>query len=818
MKKNCLITFIAIICTSITLIAQNTISNTVNNKLSNYTTNNYPEKVYLHIDKPFYSPGDDLWFSAYLVNGITHKSSEKSALLYVEFINSKDSIISKRKIFIPEINAAGDFKIDKETKPGKYYIRAYTNYNRNQDSEYFFQKEITILPTKQGDLLPTFLKNAQIKSSSKTKKPILKFYPEGGYIIDNLKNNIAIKLEGSFFNDLKIPINIKDNNNNVITTFSSSKFGLGKFYLTPKPNVNYYASLEIEGKEYSYKLPQTLNTGYLINTVHARNNLLVNVQSNTLPKLFGATLVIHQRGQIIFNQTFKDAKNSIVLKVDKNNLKNGVVHITLFNSEGKPSAERLVYINNKNDNAALTIEKPKDYFGKRKKVTLNLNVKDISQQNIVSHLSMSVRDLTIFPQKHTIKNIKTWLLLNSDLRGKIKDPNYFFEKENDMRRSYLLDLVMLTHGWRRFKWQNLLYQQSSKKNSFEAEKGIMISGQTFDMNSPYGIKSVPTRLTFLKQMKQEPIQVSNAKGQFSYGPYIFFDSIPMLLEARATTFKSTRKENRFILISPKNTYSSPKIINNNFKAENNTLNIDAFYKHYNYLKEIDSTFKQQQNVLNEVVIKTNLNTKNEERRKEMNARTSYGSAFRRTDIENSIQTGNVNLLDVLQTINGVQVIGDEVFVRLLGNNSRPLILVDETPVDIEDLETIVQEVSFVDILNGPEASRFTSGGPVISIYTKSGSGVISNSKRKPGIIDFKANGFYTAREFFAPDHVNGIEEQTKADVRTTLHWQPTIKTSKTGNVTVSFFTSDSASTYLIEVEGITETGIPVHKTTKFIVE
>lgn len=817
MKKNYYLLLITLtLFLSFTINSQNHTSDIIHKKLNNYLVNQYPEKVYLHLDKPFYAPGDDLWFSAYVLNGITHKQTSKSAVVYVELINNKDSIIDKKQIFIPEVNAAGDFKIPKTAAPGKYFVRAYTNYNRNSDPSYFFKKEITILPIKQNNLSDIAFNDASEKKNiSKTSKPELNFYPEGGYLISNLKNNIAIKLKNSFFNDVKIPIQIIDDKKNVITTFSSTKFGLGKFYLTPKKNTNYYAILELKGTTYKYELPKPLDTGYVLNTVNSRDNLLINVQANTLPKLFGATLVIHQRGQLIFNQTFKDTKSSIMLKIPTASLKSGVLHITLFNSERKPSCERLVYVNSKNDNAIVTVKKTKDYYGKRKKVSLSLNVKDLQQQNIASHLSMSVRDLNIFPQKHTIKNIKTWLLLNSDLRGKIKDPNYFFEKENDMGRSYLLDLIMLTNGWRRFKWQDLLYK-SPKKTAYPIEKGIMIKGQTFDMNAPYGIKSAATRLTFLKEIRQEPVQISNTKGQFSYGPYIFFDSIQLLLEARVTNFKSDRKENRFVLITPKNTHKSPDIFNQK-KEKNNKINIEAYYKHYNYLREIDSTFKQQQNVLNEVIIRADLNTKKEKREKEMNARTSYGNAFRRTDIKNSITAGNITLLDVLQSVNGIQVIADEVFLNSLGSRQKPLIVLDGFPIEQEDLTIIQQPISFVDILIGPEAARFTNGGSVVAVYSESGSG-LNNAKRKPGIIDFKTKGFYTAREFYAPDHINGIEEQTKVDVRTTLHWAPKIKTSKTTDTNLSFFTSDSASTYLIEIEGITQTGIPVYKTTKIIVE
>lgn len=56
-------------------------------------TNNYPqEKVHLHLDKPYYAIGDDVWFKAYVLNTKTAAPSNISRILYVELINEKDSV------------------------------------------------------------------------------------------------------------------------------------------------------------------------------------------------------------------------------------------------------------------------------------------------------------------------------------------------------------------------------------------------------------------------------------------------------------------------------------------------------------------------------------------------------------------------------------------------------------------------------------------------------------------------------------------------------------------------------------------------------
>ncbi|MCL7763446.1 hypothetical protein MPF19_08480 [Polaribacter sp. Z014] len=820
MKKFIFLSIALLVFASFISIQENIFTKLIKEKVDNYALVNYPEKVYVHTDKPYYSVGDDIWFSAYLVNGVTHTKSNKSNLLYAELINSNDSIIAKEKLFMNDVNTAGNFKIPKKTVPGNYLIRAYTNYMRNEKPTSFFQKEISILSLDKTKTVTKTPENIQTEKKSNSFKPDLNFYPEGGYLVNNLKSAIAIKLKNNLFNELPISISIVDNDNQFITEFTSTKFGLGLFYLEPELGKTYFALMELEGNEYRYPLPKALENGYTLNALNNGKELLINLQSNVSKGLFGTSLVIHQRGNLLYNVTQTTEKKNQTLKISNKTLQNGVIHITLFNPERKPVSERLIFINSANNKATVTITKPKDYYGRRKQVHLNLNVQNIKKENLISNLSMSVRDLNAYPEDHKAENIKTWLLLNSDLRGKIKNPGYFFEKENDRERSYLLDLIMRTNGWRRFTWQNLLYNTATQPE-FKVEKGITISGKTLAMKAPYEIKSVPTRFTFFgKKIAQEPIQTSNSKGEFSYGPYIFFDSVPVLLEARLTNFKSERERDRKVLIIHDKDKKRPEIIRDSLnKNLDNKKSMSAFLNYENYLKELDSTFKQQQNVLDEIVISTSLKDEKSKRNDEMNAKTSYGGSFRRFDAADS--NSGSTALDLLFNVNGVYIEQDTVYVKSFGSKTIPLIMFDEVPIDVTDLTVIsASDVSFIDLLLGGEASVFTSNGAVVSIYSKSGEGYNSskNVKRKPGIIDFKAVGFYTAKEFYAPDHINGIEEQTKADIRTTLHWVPKIKTTKTGDVSISFFTSDSKSNYLIEVEGITENGIPVYGTSKIMVE
>lgn len=113
-------------------------------KLERYRDNYTSEKVHIHTDKPYYSIGDTIWFKSYIVNAERNQLSGLSKILYVDLINEKDSI--KKSLRLPVVSGLswGDFTLSDSLTEGNYRIRAYTNWMRNFDEAYFFDKTIKI--------------------------------------------------------------------------------------------------------------------------------------------------------------------------------------------------------------------------------------------------------------------------------------------------------------------------------------------------------------------------------------------------------------------------------------------------------------------------------------------------------------------------------------------------------------------------------------------------------------------------------------------------------------------------------------------------
>ncbi len=122
----------------------NELIQTIKDKLSDYTTTLPEDRVYLHFDKPFYEPGESIWFSAYVREGANLKPSTKSDIVHVELINPKGSVEKRINIVAKNGKAAGDFMLDEGILGGLYKVRAYTNWMKNDGENNAFEKDLQI--------------------------------------------------------------------------------------------------------------------------------------------------------------------------------------------------------------------------------------------------------------------------------------------------------------------------------------------------------------------------------------------------------------------------------------------------------------------------------------------------------------------------------------------------------------------------------------------------------------------------------------------------------------------------------------------------
>jgi len=116
------------------------------------------EKLYVQLDKPYYTSGDTLHFKSYLLDADFLTPSKQSGLLYVELDNSYNSVVKRIMVPLASGISWGDIALDSKDIPaGNYTFRAYTNWMRNFKEEYIFKKDIYIT---SADNKATLIKTA----------------------------------------------------------------------------------------------------------------------------------------------------------------------------------------------------------------------------------------------------------------------------------------------------------------------------------------------------------------------------------------------------------------------------------------------------------------------------------------------------------------------------------------------------------------------------------------------------------------------------------------------------------------------------------
>ena len=785
------------------------------------TNINTPEKVYLQTDKDLYTNGEAIWFKAYLLNGVNHVFSGKSRVVYVELLDWNGTLVSQLKLFVGPSEASGDITIPNKIKEGTYRLRAYTKYMLNDQDPVFFQKEINIWAQRLNSNDNLKKKYTEKKTRKEvielgTTRPVVQFFPEGGDLITGLNCVLGIKVTDGKDNGIAIKGKILDQDNNLAAVFQSYDFGLGRAYFRVEPNKSYYAEIEINGKTERYDVPKPLTKGYGLQFVNRGDYFRIRVSTNIDKGLQGSLLLGHLRGDVILKQALSTKnENVFTVKLLASRLQEGVAHFTFFAPNGEPVCERLIFVENPKNNLKLSLVTNQTDYNLRDRVNVDLSVVDDNGKQVDGNFSMSV--VTRNGLKGKTENIKSWLLLNSDLGGTIENPNFFFE-EKIKGQKHLLDMLMLTHGWRRFAWRSFKTPGVSRELPFSPEKGIIISGSTTAFNNRYQPKKALTTLNILAQDIYQSKETTNAQGKFSFGPFFFRDSVETIINAKGLSQRKNNDAETAIYLDP----PFPKLqVKNTIRrsiAPMTTIYAKPYLEKAKLKKLTDFKYDKKVTKLKEVVVKSKTKTRKELINEELNLRTLYGQPRARLfpDSIPWIQTGVNNVLEILRLVPGVQVSGsfsNNQSIRIRGSvRGGPFFLLDGMPVSQDLIQNIpVFNVLFVDVLRGPEAAIYgvRGGNGVVAIYTKRGDDFSNIQKQYPGVANFLVPGFYKTREFYSPNYTMTIPEHQKPDYRTTLHWEPDIVIKEKDNTEIQFYTGDTDGEYVIRVEGVTADGRPV---------
>ena len=808
------------------LAQKNPRSNSITTRLEAYANNSAPEKVYLQTDRDFYTKGDTIWFKTYLLNGVTHFLGHKSNIIHVELLDTNGSPVIARELYAEKGSSFGDLEIGGSIEEGDYRIRAYTRYMLNDEDPVFFEKEISIIerPMASNDRTHNAIskdtdgekgQKSDVRST-RMSRPNVRFFPEGGNLVTGLQSEIGLKITDKSGNGIPLKGNIIDQTGTVVNRFETYNFGLGAVHVTPKKGTTYYAEIKIEGILHKYALPRALEKGYVLQLKNRGSQIIIRVSSNTVQGLAGTLLSGHVRGEIFLEHLPDDGGGtSYVIRFPTSKLSDGVAQFTLFDQKGSPICERLTFIDNPENEMDITLKTDRSDYSFRERVDLEISVPGTQEKLLQGDFSVSVALDKSFGERTS--SINSWLLLNSDLGNTVEDPNYFFEGDSDNRK-ILLDILMLTHGWRRFVWKSFLLDAPSLRPVFPPEKGIMVNGTTTAFNDRYRPIGALATLSILGRDIYQEKRPTDAQGRFSFGPLVFLDSVNTIISASPTDQGKSQNERIAVHLDTSRTkvnIDDPTML----EPQKENASIQEGLKREYRDKVIGFTYASRVTALSEVVVRAKKKSGKNPIDEELDRTTAYGTSRNRLFPDSIPSLASGTVFDLLTRVAGVQVTGafPNQSARIgglssLSSSGEPLYTVDGVAVSADIVQGItVNDILFVDVLKGNEAAfygvRGTNG--VVAIYTDRGKRFEDRQGVHPGVGNFVIHGFYRAREFYSPDYSVNKTARKRDDYRTTLYWNPDVVITGKAHTKLDFHTGDVPGKYRVKLEGITNDGRPI---------
>ena len=822
------------------------------------------EKLYLHLDKPFYGAGEKIWFKGYLVNATTHQDNSQSNFIITELINRSDSIVERKKIRRDSLGFHNAFTLPATLPAGDYYLRGYSNWMLNEDPDFFFSRNIKIGNSIDNTIVSSieyqqeddthytakikftsnvqavfenttikylYLENGKIKNKGKKKTdengwisislpdlkspaarrievefddpqyiykrtfhlPVftndfdVKFFPEGGALINIPHQNVAFKAQGADGFSKEIEGFLFNSKGDTLTNFRSEHNGMGIFTMNPVNNETYYVTVRTNDSiTKRFDLPAIEPKGISIAMSHYKQEIRYEIQKTEATewpqKLF---LLAHTRGKLAILQPINPKRT--FGKMNDSLFTEGITHFMLIDEQGNALSERLIFVpDHKPNQWQITTDQPT--YGKREKVSLQIAAKDSEGNPVEGTFSVSITDRKSIQPDSLADNILSNLLLTSDLKGYVEDPAYYFLNQ-DARTLRSIDYLMMTHGWRRHKMENVLRTPSLNFTNY-IEKGQTISGRIMGFFGA-NVKKGPICVLAPKYNIIATTE-TDEKGQFIVNTS-FRDSTTFLVQAR--TKKGFAGVD--ILMDPPQypvaTHKAPYFNGATTFMEDYLMNTrDQYYMEggmrvYN-LKEVTVTAKRER-PSSKSIYTGGINTYTvEEDRLQGYGQTAFDAASRLPSV----------------TITN----GSEIHIR---NNSEPAIIVIDDIVyeDASDIlkDIQVSDMSSISLLRGADAvilgPRASGGAVVITLKDP------RNLPARPaqGIITYTPLGYSESVEFYHPTYDTPEKKNAqRSDFRSTVYWNPELRLDAEGKATIEYYTPDSTAPEDIIIEGVDKNG------------
>jgi alpha-2-macroglobulin-like protein len=679
-----------------------------------------------------------------------------------------------------------------------------------------------MLSTSDG-LLQIVVSSGGITESISRSIPIvlnkidLNFYPEGGDLAQDVDCVVAFKAVNEFGKGADVSGKIIDDEGKEITTFESLHMGMGSFRIRPRKGRKYYAELKTPIVGSPVLLPAPVEDAYVLHVESQTKDeieLLVNSPENS--EIF---LVAQVRGELTYAEKKIAVKGENHYSIDISSFPAGIAMLTLFNTTGLEEAERLVFVNEQKK-LRINIVPDQAVYQPGEKVNVKIITTDENGKALAAKLSLAVVDdqlISFADDKQD--NILSWLFLSSELKGEIQEPSFYFNPE-EKKAKMAIDLLMLTHGWRRFNWKQIFNDEGAV--AFIPEKNSTISGLTRKKS-----ENDPAEVILLELGNRRRIAKvkSNVNGQFVFKN--IDPSVPLLL--------LTNSSHQVELVGMPNAGVTPGF-----------SSVDDFMTKQIAVEINEGEIAQEAKFETPVAEANGMNLQLESDVTSLSEVVVVGfSDVQKSDLASSVVSvtnealtvaGGYNSLDkilsgrvpglVITPDNSSNASGAQIRVRGYSyqgmERSEPLYVVDGVKLKASMNQNFFNsnlvasdDIVSIQVLQPAEASSLfgseaVNGAIIVTTNSNLAFRSIHEKPRKGRYTSLVVSPrkFSVTREFYKKQGAfRNNSPDKRSDFNTTVYWNSLIVTDEKGEASVSFIANDAVSAFKITAEGISASGL-----------
>lgn len=634
----------------------------------------------------------------------------------------------------------------------------------------------------------------------------VRFFPESGELVSGIRTKVAFKAVGADGLGATVSGYVTVDGQQQLAEFKSEHAGMGYFALVPQEGKQYSTRIRLaDGSEITKPLPAVKSRGYVLNISNLDSmDLRLRISANpALTPEQEVTLLAQSNGVVHYVSKIKMENGMISATIPKKRFPTGIIQFTLFSPQNEPVAERLTFINH-SDQLQLSID-PTFSSTKRGRVKLALDVKDAEGNPTAGAFSVAVIDGSKVPfNDDNEPGILSNLLLTSDLKGFIEQPNYYFTNITpDKVRQ--LDILMLSQGWRRFTWKNLM-ADNFPPISFKPEQGLQVSGRVTANN---GKPIAGGKVTLFSSAGDVLLldTLTNAEGLFSFNNLYFDNQTRFVIQARnAKDRKNVQIELDML---------PPQLVTKNLNAAAIEINVNQSLNTYLVNSRMQINELRRFGMGTPSILLTEVKVVDKKPLVKNSSNLNGAGHADRVITAKDLEYATDIIQYIEGRVPGVVVRNGILYAvrNLTSSFSGPIpmqIIIDGIYVEPEFIHSVnPHDVESIEILKSVQNTSLyglRGGGGVVIINTKRGETNMGYRTYAQGILSFDPKGYYKAREFYAPNYDDPKVNAKMADLRTTVYWIPQLITGNDGKASVDFFSSDSPGPFLAVVEGINNDG------------